>query len=89
MFSEKIWGFKQGEAKVGKGVLGIAFGCVIAVLAVAGVVLGKGSKDPLGWAWIDVVSQSPFREKSHLLRLSLLLNTKMTFRFTPLATASY
>ncbi|CAF9921884.1 MAG: hypothetical protein HETSPECPRED_004663 [Heterodermia speciosa] len=58
MFSQKLWDFKQGQERVGRCIWGITVGCVVGMLWVVGVVLGKGKdwgRDPLGWAWIDVI----------------------------------
>ena len=52
-----LWGFRQDRNRGVKGITaGIAAGCVVGVLGVVGVVLIRGTGDPLGWAWIDVVS---------------------------------
>jgi len=58
MYSKRIWGFKQGGAKVGTGIWAIQAGCLIGVLCMVGVVWARGidgGTDPFGWAWIDVV----------------------------------
>lgn len=58
MYSQRIWGFKQGCVKVGSGIWAIQAGCLISVLGMVGVVWARGidgGTDPSGWAWIDVV----------------------------------
>lgn len=58
MFSQQIWGYEQGRAKIGRSVMGIMLGCITAVLCVVAVVEVKGrdgGNDPSTWAWIDVV----------------------------------
>ena len=75
MFSQKLWGFKPGQARVGRCVWGIAVGCIVAVLWVAGVVLGKGKHwgtDPLEWAWIDVVGAAEVYGKNSMVCKSLI-----------------
>lgn len=75
MFSQKLWGFKQGQARVGRCIWGIAVGCILGVLCVAGVVLGKGKdggNDPLGWAWIDVVCVAENYGKNSMALKSLI-----------------
>ena len=75
MFSPKLWGFKQGQARVGKSIWGIAVGCIVGVLWVAGIVLGKGNdsgRDPLGWAWIDVVRVAETYRKNSMACKSLI-----------------
>ena len=75
MFSPKLWGFKQGQARVGRCIWGIAVGCIVGVLWVAGVVLGKSKdwgRDPLGWAWIDVVCVAEIYGKNSMACQSLI-----------------
>lgn len=58
MYSHRIWGFKQGCAKVGTGIWAIQAGCLIGVLCMVCMVWARGidgGTDPSGWAWIDVV----------------------------------
>ena len=67
MFSKTIWGFKQGKERVGMSIWGTAVGCIVAVFWVIGLVLVKSKdvgKDPLGWAWLDVVCESEMRGKT-------------------------
>ncbi|KAG6995463.1 calcium-binding mitochondrial carrier protein [Physcia stellaris] len=58
MFSKTLWGFKQGKERVGTSIWGIAVGCIVAVFWIIGLVLVKSrdvGRDPLGWAWLDVL----------------------------------
>lgn len=58
-FFSSIWGFKVGRTQTAsKPVLGIFWGCILAILVAVLLVLFKGQElgyDPSGWAWIDVV----------------------------------
>lgn len=75
MFSQKLWDFKQGQERVGRCIWGITVGCVVGMLWVVGVVLGKGKdwgRDPLGWAWIDVVRVAEMYGKSSMAYKSLI-----------------
>lgn len=58
MYSRRIWGFKQGPAKVGRSIWAIQAGCLAGVLCTVSLVSAQGrdgGRDPSGWAWIDVV----------------------------------
>jgi cystinosin len=59
-FFPKIWGFTVGRTqRVSRAVLGIWWGLVLSVVAVAFMALAWGKNygnDASGWAWIDVVS---------------------------------
>jgi cystinosin len=59
-FFPKIWGFTVGRTqRVSRAVLGIWWGLVLSVIAVAFMALAWGKNygnDASGWAWIDVVS---------------------------------
>lgn len=58
-FFPRIWGFKVGSRQVAsKPVLGIFWGCVLAIFVTIGLVVVKGSDgghDASTWAWLDVV----------------------------------
>lgn len=46
--------------KLGRGIWGIAVGCVFGIAWVIGMVMSKGldgGRDAGSWAWIDVVSR--------------------------------
>lgn len=67
MFSKTIWGFKQGKETVGTSIWGIAVGCIVAVFWIIGLVLVKSKdvgRDPLRWAWLDVVCEPGIRGKT-------------------------
>ena len=59
-FFEKIWGFEIGKRqKVSRVILGVWWGCVLAIGVVVVLVKMNGAGrgyDAEGWAWIDVVS---------------------------------
>jgi cystinosin len=59
-FFEKIWGFEIGKRqKVSRVILGVWWGCVLAIGLVVVLVKTRGTDggyDAEGWAWIDVVS---------------------------------
>ncbi|KAL6247909.1 hypothetical protein RBB50_005257 [Rhinocladiella similis] len=54
-----LWGFKvSSRQRAAKPVLGIVWGCILAILAVIGIVIrhsGLQQPDPQDWAWIDVL----------------------------------
>ncbi|KAG9187694.1 hypothetical protein G6011_05565 [Alternaria panax] len=57
-FFEKIWGFEIGKRqKVSRVILGIWWGCVLAIMVVVFLVKIRGpdGHDAEGWAWIDVI----------------------------------
>ncbi|CAI9627391.1 unnamed protein product [Alternaria burnsii] len=57
-FFEKIWGFEIGKRqKVSRVILGVWWGCVLAIVVVVMLVKTRGTKgnDAQGWAWIDVI----------------------------------
>jgi cystinosin len=55
-FFERIWGFEIGKRqKVSRVILGVWWGCVLAIGLVVLLVKTRGAE---GWAWIDVVSNS-------------------------------
>jgi cystinosin len=58
-FFEKIWGFEIGKRqRVSRVILGVWWGCVLAIVVVVILVKTRGTEgnDAEGWAWIDVVS---------------------------------
>lgn len=58
-FFEKIWGFEIGKRqKVSRVILGVWWGCVLAIVVVVVLVKTRGTDGDgaEGWAWIDVVS---------------------------------
>lgn len=80
MFWKRVWGFDQGgngkSWRIGRGILGVMVGCVVAVAWVVGLVLIKGrdgGRDPEGWAWIDVVSGKTRELASHCILHSVPL----------------
>ncbi|CAN9173572.1 unnamed protein product [Alternaria alternata] len=57
-FFEKIWGFEIGKRqKVSRVILGVWWGCVLAIVVVVMLVKTRGTEgnDAQGWAWIDVI----------------------------------
>ncbi|CAG5178129.1 uncharacterized protein ALTATR162_LOCUS8548 [Alternaria atra] len=57
-FFEKIWGFEIGKRqKVSRVILGVWWGCVLAIVVVVGLVKTRGAdgNGAEGWAWIDVI----------------------------------
>jgi cystinosin len=58
-FFPSVWGFKVGSRQAAsKPILGIFWGCIIAILVTIVMVVIKGRDggyDPSGWAWLDVV----------------------------------
>ncbi|KAI4637653.1 hypothetical protein J4E83_000470 [Alternaria metachromatica] len=58
-FFEKIWGFEIGKRqKVSRVILGVWWGCVLAIGVVVALVKMNGAGrgyDAEGWAWIDVI----------------------------------
>ncbi|KAL1796859.1 hypothetical protein ACET3X_005399 [Alternaria dauci] len=57
-FFEKIWGFEIGKRqKVSRVILGVWWGCVLAIVVVVILVETRGAQgdDAQGWAWIDVI----------------------------------
>lgn len=90
MFSQTVWGFKQGEARVGRGIWGIAGGCMAGVFWVAGAVLEKGrdgGRDPFAWAWIDVVCSEMCAKNPW--KYDCLMENFPDSRFMPLGIANW
>ncbi|CAN9171184.1 hypothetical protein CUC08_Gglean012289 [Alternaria sp. MG1] len=57
-FFEKIWGFEIGKRqKVSRVILGVWWGCVLAIVVVVMLVKTRGAEgnDAQGWAWLDVI----------------------------------
>ncbi|KAB2107663.1 hypothetical protein AG0111_0g3943 [Alternaria gaisen] len=57
-FFEKIWGFEIGKRqKVSRVILGVWWGCVLAIVVVVMLVKTRGTEgnEAQGWAWLDVI----------------------------------
>lgn len=63
------WGFKRDRyQRVSKPIAGIFVGSILGLMIVGGIVYVKGNdggRDPMGWAWIDLVCLFPIFFSSH------------------------
>jgi hypothetical protein len=56
MFIRPLWGFAQDKyRKMTNMTVGIAWGSIVGAMLVIFIVITRGTDDPLGWGWIDVV----------------------------------
>ena len=66
-FFPSIWGFKVSRhQKASRVVVGVFWGSLVSVLVILLLAICRGGRNPLDWAWIDVVS---FVSKSGLQSL--------------------
>ena len=72
-FFSQLWGFQvSSRQRATRPVLGVLWGSIVGVAGIVAVVLfrsGPKNQDPLGWAWIDVVSPMAARASCQFLCL--------------------
>lgn len=100
-FWPSIWGFQVSRyQKVSKPIAGLFWGAFVAVGTVGCIVLAKSPDqglEPLGWAWIDVVSTANRKSglflgrltRSQIYALSYVKLVITVFKYVPQAWVNY